>query len=84
MPAVKTYSKNGAAGNFFDPSYFVTPLVYGPFELSNKHSRLDFCPRPARKKTNVQLLTQNKLRAYCLSIYTVCIHLVDLVLFMCH
>ena len=26
LPAVKKYSKNGAAGNFFDPSYSVTAL----------------------------------------------------------
>ena len=30
-------------------------LVYGPFGQSNMHSTLDFCPRPARKETNVLL-----------------------------
>ena len=27
--------------------------VYGPFWQSNMHSTLDFCPRPARKETNI-------------------------------
>ena len=30
-------------------------LVYGPFGQSNKYSTLDFCPRPARKETNVPI-----------------------------
>ena len=28
LPAVKKYSKNGAAGKFFDPSYFDLALVW--------------------------------------------------------
>ena len=36
--------------------YFAEPkLVYEPFGQINMHSTLDFCPRPARKKTNVPL-----------------------------
>ena len=30
LAAEKKYSKNGAAGNFFGPSYFVTALVMRP------------------------------------------------------
>ena len=30
LVAEKKYSKNGAAGKFFGPSYFVTALVYVP------------------------------------------------------
>ena len=30
-------------------------LVYGPFGQSNMLSTLDFCPRPDRKETNIQL-----------------------------
>ena len=30
-------------------------LVYGPFRQNNMHSRLCFCPRPAKKETNLQL-----------------------------
>ena len=43
-------------------------LVYRPFGQSNMHSTLDFCPRPARKQTNVPLRKQEKLRAYCLNL----------------
>ena len=44
-------------------------LVYGPFRQSNMHSTLDFCPRPARKKTNVCTTTKEKLRDYCSNVY---------------
>ena len=37
-------------------------LVCGPFRQSNMHSTLDFCPRPARKETNVTLHKNGKLR----------------------
>ena len=30
-------------------------LVYAPFGQDNIYSTLDFCPRPARKETNVLL-----------------------------
>ena len=35
--------------------YFAEPVKasFGPFGQSNMHSTLDFCPRKARKKTNV-------------------------------
>ena len=32
LAAEKKYSKNGAAGNFFGPSYFVTALVLNHFK----------------------------------------------------
>ena len=34
LPAVKKYSKNGAVGNFFGPSYFDPALVKFPFKLT--------------------------------------------------
>ena len=37
----------------------------------NKHSILDFCPRPAMKEMNVPIQKRIYLRAYCPDIYTV-------------
>ena len=47
-------------------------LVYWPSPVgqSNMHIRLDFCPRLARKETNVALLKENR-RAYCSNLFTV-------------
>ena len=33
LAAEKKYSKNGAAGNFFGPSYFVTVLAFFRFRI---------------------------------------------------
>ena len=47
-------------------------LVYGPFGQSNMHSTLDFCPRPARKQTNVPV-HKEKLIAYCPNTSILCL-----------
>ena len=40
-------------------------LVYAPNGQSNMNSTLDFCPRPAKKETNVPLkITSRVLRHY--------------------
>ena len=41
-------------------------LVYRPCWQSNMHSTLDFCPRPARKKTNKALETSVLIYILCL------------------
>ena len=46
-------------------------LVYGPLGQSNMNSTLDFCPRPARKETNVPLNKVSEeitVLIYCVSI----------------
>ena len=48
---IKTVSSSGLLSTYL----IQLKLVYGPFGQSNMHSTLDFCPRPARKETNVPL-----------------------------
>jgi hypothetical protein len=37
-------------------------IVYGPFGKSSMQSTLDFCPRPARKETNVPLNKRTQIQ----------------------
>ena len=69
VPSYSIYIRTVSSSRLLSTLLIQYKLVYGLFGQSNMNSTLDYCPRPARKETNVPL---NK-RSYKLTvlIYTV-------------
>ena len=49
-----TYQDSKSSQHLLSTLLIHFKLVYEPFEQSNMHSTLEFCPRPARKEKNVR------------------------------